>query len=226
VPPDRHSSSGHTTARRHTRLGVFGADHGARGRRAYTFSTTGTLPTGLTLHPSTGVLGGTPTTDQTATFTVKATDATGCEVTRSYTVQVVGPGSVVQVVGWIGRQQRARSSGQLPGEWHHQSRSTESSGVSSTTNSVIELLSLTVQDGAANKTLNVANLNGGSVTNVTVPATNSSFGVLLNGTATSIATSGAAGFSASAAQISSNTNLNHYIFDDRGEGRAGQHWRV
>jgi hypothetical protein len=189
------------------------------GSAPYTFSTiAGALPTGLTLHPSTGVLGGTPTTDQTATFTVKATDATGCEVTRSYTVQVVGPGSVVQVVGGSGTNNVPVRAASYRVNGTTTSQSTESSGVSSTTNSVIELLSLTVQEGTANKTLNVANLNGGSVTNVTVPATNSSFGVLLNGTATSIASSGTAGFSASAAQISSNTNLNHYIFDDRGEG--------
>ncbi len=56
------------------------------GTAPYTFSQTGgTLPTGLTL-TAMGVLSGTPTTPGTYNFAVKATDATGCMVTHSYSV--------------------------------------------------------------------------------------------------------------------------------------------
>jgi hypothetical protein len=55
----------------------------------YTFTvTSGTLPDGLTLTPA-GVLSGTPTTNGTFTFTVRATDASGCFAALSYTVSIV-----------------------------------------------------------------------------------------------------------------------------------------
>ena len=43
----------------------------------YTWSSTGTLPVGLTLDPATGILSGTPTSVGTSAFTVTATDANG-----------------------------------------------------------------------------------------------------------------------------------------------------
>lgn len=69
------------------------------GTAPYTYAvTTGTLPAGLSLNASTGVLSGTPTTLGSNTFTVKATDSstgTGAPYsgTRSYTItvgQVIG----------------------------------------------------------------------------------------------------------------------------------------
>ena len=57
------------------------------GASAYTYAiTTGSLPTGLTLNSSSGVISGTPTSNAAATFTVSATDANGCLATRSYTL--------------------------------------------------------------------------------------------------------------------------------------------
>jgi len=44
---------------------------------AYTVSA-GTLPAGLTLNPTTGVITGTPTAEATSTFTIKVTDAKSC----------------------------------------------------------------------------------------------------------------------------------------------------
>ena len=62
------------------------------GTAPYTFTvTTGSLPNGLTL-ASGGALTGTPTTLGTFTFTVTATDNTGCTGTRAYTVIVSGNG--------------------------------------------------------------------------------------------------------------------------------------
>ncbi len=60
----------------------------------WTFSATGTLPTGLTLNPTTGVLSGTPTAAGTYNFTIVATDsATGATCTGSapFSVTVVCP---------------------------------------------------------------------------------------------------------------------------------------
>lgn len=59
------------------------------GTAPYTFAvTTGVLPGGLTLNPSTGDITGTPTTVESQTFTVTATDANGCTVSQSYTITV------------------------------------------------------------------------------------------------------------------------------------------
>ncbi|MCB1275934.1 GEVED domain-containing protein [Prosthecobacter sp.] len=57
------------------------------GAAAYTYSvSSGTLPAGLTLNASTGVIGGVPSSATTATFTIRATDANGCSGTRDYTI--------------------------------------------------------------------------------------------------------------------------------------------
>ena len=59
---------------------------------SYTFSlATGNLPAGLTLHPATGVISGTPTSTGSTTFTLKAQGAGGCFVTQSYTVVIGCP---------------------------------------------------------------------------------------------------------------------------------------
>jgi hypothetical protein len=51
----------------------------------------GALPTGLNLDPSTGILSGTPTAAGSFTFTVEVFDVNGCPGTMSYTVQVGCP---------------------------------------------------------------------------------------------------------------------------------------
>ncbi|MDO8680023.1 MAG: putative Ig domain-containing protein [Acidobacteriota bacterium] len=59
----------------------------------YTFTVPpGTLPAGLTLSAA-GVLSGTPTTAETQTFTVTATDANGCASTQTYTVVITSGGT-------------------------------------------------------------------------------------------------------------------------------------
>ena len=63
------------------------------GTAPYTFTVSaGTLPGGLTLNASTGALTGTPTTQNTFSFTIKATDANSCMGTRQYTVIISGNG--------------------------------------------------------------------------------------------------------------------------------------
>jgi len=190
------------------------------GNGPYVFSVSGTLPAGLSLNSSTGVLSGTPSSLETRTFTVTATDANGCPVSRSYTLQVVAPGQVIHVVGGSSTNNVPIQAAQylVNGSTRNQTSDLSGTTVFAQTNSVIDLKTLTINDNGTLKTLDVANLNGGMVTNVTVPANSTNFGVHLNGTHTSIASSGLTNFLNSAAQIATNTNLNHYIVDDRGEG--------
>ncbi len=62
------------------------------GSAPYTFTvSSGTLPAGLALNSSSGVVSGTPTSDASATFTIKATDSGGCFGTINYTVSPACP---------------------------------------------------------------------------------------------------------------------------------------
>ncbi|AUD00425.1 putative Ig domain-containing protein [Spirosoma pollinicola] len=57
------------------------------GTTPYTYAvSTGTLPTGLTLNPTTGVISGTPTAATTSVFTIKVTDAKSCTDVASLTI--------------------------------------------------------------------------------------------------------------------------------------------
>lgn len=63
------------------------------GAAPYTFTVTaGSLPPGLALDPTTGVLSGTPTTAGPYNFTITATDMNGCLGSRNYTLLINGPG--------------------------------------------------------------------------------------------------------------------------------------
>ena len=60
----------------------------------YAFSiSTGTLPTGVALDPNTGILSGTPTSAQSANFTVQVVDAVGGTNSRAYAVTIAAPAS-------------------------------------------------------------------------------------------------------------------------------------
>jgi hypothetical protein len=62
---------------------------GADGTSPYTWSvTTGSLPSGLTLAPSSGAIGGVPTQSGTSTFTVELTDLNGVTATEQYGITV------------------------------------------------------------------------------------------------------------------------------------------
>jgi streptogramin lyase len=54
----------------------------------YTFTSTGTLPPGLTLSSTTGVISGIPTTAGTYTFTVMVSDSMGVFATQTYTILI------------------------------------------------------------------------------------------------------------------------------------------
>jgi uncharacterized repeat protein (TIGR01451 family) len=62
------------------------------GTAPYTWSTTGTLPAGVTINSTTGVLSGVPTTAGTYNFSVVVTDANGQTATQATSISVVaGP---------------------------------------------------------------------------------------------------------------------------------------
>uniref|UniRef100_UPI00378343F0 GEVED domain-containing protein n=1 Tax=Prosthecobacter sp. TaxID=1965333 RepID=UPI00378343F0 len=52
---------------------------------------TGALPTGLVLNTNTGVISGIPNSNASATFTIRATDANGCQGTRPHNVTPLCP---------------------------------------------------------------------------------------------------------------------------------------
>lgn len=63
------------------------------GTPPYTFSTTGTLPTGLNpIDPASGLINGTPTVVQTTNFTVIATDTKALTGSQAETVQILAGG--------------------------------------------------------------------------------------------------------------------------------------
>ena len=70
--------------------GVTFAASGGSGSYASWSVTAGSLPTGLTLDASAGILYGTPTTIADSTFTLQVTDSLGFTATKEFTVSVVG----------------------------------------------------------------------------------------------------------------------------------------
>lgn len=60
------------------------------GASPYTFLVlSGSIPTGLSLNTSTGVISGTPTTVSTFTFTIQATDSHGITGSQAFSIDVV-----------------------------------------------------------------------------------------------------------------------------------------
>ncbi|MDZ4289467.1 MAG: putative Ig domain-containing protein, partial [Prosthecobacter sp.] len=93
--------------------------------RDYTWAVvSGSLPAGLSLNASTGVISGTPTSATSATFTVRATDGNSCVGTKVYTLApdctelTMGPASLAGgTVGTAYSQTATASGGASPLTW-------------------------------------------------------------------------------------------------------------
>ncbi|MBI5406211.1 MAG: putative Ig domain-containing protein, partial [Nitrospirae bacterium] len=86
--------------------------------------TLGTLPLGLTLNGSTGVISGTPTTAGTNNFTVQVTDANSATTTRALSITIYSAISLVTTslnngtVGAVYSQTITASGGKTPYTWN------------------------------------------------------------------------------------------------------------
>ena len=95
---------------------------GSGGAAPYTFDvSSGALPAWAALNPSTGAITGTPNNTTSATFTIRATDANGCQGTRSYTITPACPTITVNpatlpdgVAGFAYNQTLSGGSGTAP----------------------------------------------------------------------------------------------------------------
>lgn len=76
------------------------------GTNPYTWTvTSGSLPAGLSLSSTTGVVSGTPTAAGSSSFSVKVTDANAAFATQSYTINVTSPPSPTITTGSLGAGQ-------------------------------------------------------------------------------------------------------------------------
>lgn len=95
------------------------------GTAPYTYTVSaGALPTWASLNSNTGVLSGTPNSSVSTTFTIRATDASGCLVVRTYNLAVscstlsFSPSSLPQAtVGTTYSQTLTASGGTAPYTW-------------------------------------------------------------------------------------------------------------
>ena len=71
----------------------------AAGVAPYSFSSSGSLPSGLSLDSGTGILSGTPSSSGSFSFTITATDARGVTASTDFTVDIF---TVTQVGGGTG----------------------------------------------------------------------------------------------------------------------------
>ncbi|MFO1485862.1 MAG: GEVED domain-containing protein [Verrucomicrobiaceae bacterium] len=91
---------------------------GGGGTGPYTFAVAaGALPTWASLNPSTGLISGTPSNTASATFTVRTTDANGCQGTQDYTISpdcpaiTVNPATLSNGVAGLAYSQTVSGSG-------------------------------------------------------------------------------------------------------------------
>ncbi len=97
-------------------------------------------------------------------------------------------------------------------------QSSSASSVTLVTADTLELTQLNILDSGIPKSLNVVNRGGGIVRNVSISPSSTNYGVVISGGFQSIASLGADNFTKVASSTASNSDLNNYIADDRGEG--------
>jgi len=132
----------------------------------------GTLPTGLSLNSSTGVISGTPTSSTNASFTIRATDDSGNTADRSFTLPNSSP---------VWSTSGALTSSNVGSVYSYQLVATDDSGVSPTyalvsgalptglSISSSGLISGTIgSSGSFNFVVSATDQNGGSTNSVTL----------------------------------------------------------
>lgn len=130
------------------------------GSTPYVYSVViGSLPAGLSLNSSSGLINGVPTSATSASFTVRAVDSSGCLVTRDYTVLPVCPAVSITTsslptgaMGVAYNQTLAATGGTSPYTWSLASGSLPSG------------LSLNASNGAITGTPTAGNGAGTSIT--------------------------------------------------------------
>jgi len=164
------------------------------GKTPYTWSvSSGTLPTGLTLNSTTGVITGTPTTAGTSTFTLRVQDAAATTATKTlsltiYATLTVGTTSPANgIVGIAYSQTLVAAGGQAPYTWSVSSGTLPtgltlngSAGVISGTPTAAGAKSFTVRVQDANSTTATKTLTITISANQPPVATSDSYGTTAN----------------------------------------------
>jgi hypothetical protein len=153
----------------------------------------GSIPTGLSLNTTTGLLSGTPTTPGTYAFTIAVTDQNGQKDSAAYTIKIVAPLNFTTqtplpggVVGVSYTQAVAATGGTTPYQWFVSTGTALPTGL--TLNSVTGSLTGTpTAAGAFTFTIQVVDASGRSATAsftiaVTAALTITTAGPLPNGT--------------------------------------------
>ncbi|GEP45558.1 putative Ig domain-containing protein [Brevifollis gellanilyticus] len=130
----------------------------------------GSLPPGLTLDPSTGVISGTPSSAISANFTISTTDANGCAGSRAYTLAVSCPAITISpatlpagLVGASYSQTVTASGGTAPYVWNV-SAGTLPAGLSLSTGGVLSGTPTASNGAGVNVTLRAVDNTGCAVT--------------------------------------------------------------
>ncbi len=131
--------------------------------------TSGTLPDGVTLNPSTGVLGGTPTVAGTFNFTIQVADANAATASKALSVVVNNALAITKTspvpaaTAGIGYSQTVTAvGGTLPLAWTITSGALPAGLNLNTGNGLVS--GTTTASGTANFTVKVADANNASVT--------------------------------------------------------------